>query len=47
MMTSQLEEIISYNDLMNSLESEEDHGENNVWKFWHITAHQGPLMPHD
>jgi hypothetical protein len=18
-----------------------------VWKFWHITAHQGPLMPHD
>jgi hypothetical protein len=28
----QFEEIVSYNDLMNSLESKED-GEGNVWKF--------------
>jgi len=38
----QYEEIVSYNNLLNSLESEED-GEANIWKFQRITAHQGPL----
>jgi hypothetical protein len=39
----QFEEIVSYNDLMNSLESEED-GKGDVWKFHRISAHQGPLL---
>ena len=40
------EEILSYSELMDSLESQED-GEGNVWKFRQITGHQGPLTHHD
>jgi hypothetical protein len=40
----QYEEIMSYNDL---LSSPEEDGENIVWKFKCISAHQGPLMPKD
>jgi hypothetical protein len=40
----QYEEIISYNDLINSLDKD---GENIVWKFRRITAHQGPLHSND
>jgi hypothetical protein len=40
----QLEEIVSYNDLLTSLEED---GENVVWKFRRITAHQGPLTQKD
>ena len=36
----QYEEIMSYNDLLSSLEED---GENIVWKFKCISAHQGPL----
>ena len=35
---------MSYNDLLSSLEED---GENIVWKFKCISAHQGPLMPKD
>jgi hypothetical protein len=43
----QYKEIVSYGDLLNSLESEED-GEDNVWKFRRITTgHQGPLSQND
>ena len=40
----QYEEIILYNDLINSLDKD---GENIVWKFRRITAHQGPLRSND
>jgi hypothetical protein len=40
----QFEEILSYNDLINSLD---ENGENIVWKFRRITAHQGPLAQKD
>jgi hypothetical protein len=40
------EEILSYSQLMDSLESQED-GEGNVWKFRRITGHQGPLLHYD
>jgi hypothetical protein len=41
------EEIfLSYSELMDSLESQED-GEGNVWKFRRITGHQGPLLSYD
>ena len=40
----QFEEIMSYNDLLRSLE---DDGEGIVWKFKRISAHQGPLTPKD
>jgi hypothetical protein len=42
----QYEEILSYSELMHSLESAED-GEGNVWKFRRITGHQGPLTQND
>ena len=42
----QFEEIVSYGDLLNLLESEED-GEENVWKFCQITGHQDPLTQND
>jgi hypothetical protein len=42
----QYEEILSYSELMDSLESVED-GEGNVWKFHQITGHQGPLTQND
>jgi hypothetical protein len=42
----QYEEILSYNEILNSLEAEED-GETKVWKFRWIKAHQGPLSQHD
>jgi hypothetical protein len=42
----QFEDIISYQELLDSLEAQED-GEGNVWKFRCITAHQGPLTQHD
>ena len=38
----QFEVILSYNDLINCLD---ENGENIVWKFRRITAHQGPLHP--
>jgi hypothetical protein len=37
----QFEEIMSYNDLLSSLE--EDGETNTVWRFRRITGHQGPL----
>ena len=40
----QFKEIMSYNDLLRSLE---DDGEGIVWKFKRISAHQGPLTPKD
>lgn len=40
----QFEEIMSYNDLKNSIEED---GESNVWKFRRITAYQGPLTQRD
>ena len=41
----QFEEVMSYNDLLASLEAD---GETDiVWKFRRITAHQGPLTPKD
>jgi hypothetical protein len=40
----QFEEIMSYNDLLSSLEED---GEGIVWKFRRISAHQGPLTPKD
>jgi hypothetical protein len=40
----EFEEIMSYNDLLNSLEED---GEGVVWKFHRITAHQGPLTQKD
>jgi hypothetical protein len=39
----EFEEILSYSELMDSLESQED-GEGNMWKFRRITGHQGPLL---
>ena len=42
----QFEELVSYGDLLDSLESEED-GEANVWKFCRITGHQGPPSQND
>jgi hypothetical protein len=42
----QHEEILSYSELMDSLESMED-GEGNIWKFRRITGHQGPLTKND
>jgi hypothetical protein len=41
----QFEEIMSYNDLLSSLE--EDVETNTVWCFQCITGHQGPLTPKD
>ena len=35
---------MSYNDLLTSLEED---GEDILWKFKRISAHQGPLMPKD
>ena len=40
------EEILSYSELMDSLESQED-GEGNIWTFHQITGHQGPLLSYD
>jgi hypothetical protein len=40
----QFKEIMSYNDPLSSLEED---GENIVWKFKCMSAHQGPLMPKD
>jgi hypothetical protein len=40
----QFEEILSYIDLLYSLD---ENGENIVWKFRRITAHQGPLTQKD
>jgi hypothetical protein len=41
----QFEEIMSYNDLLSSLEK---YGETDtVWRFQRITGHQGPLTPKD
>jgi hypothetical protein len=42
----QYEEIVSYYDLLNSLELEEA-GKGSVWKFQWITGHQGPLKQND
>jgi hypothetical protein len=40
----QYEDFMSYNDLLSSLKED---GENIVWKFKCISAHQGALMPKD
>jgi hypothetical protein len=40
------EEILSYSELMDSLESQED-GEGNIWKFHQITGHQDSLLSYD
>ena len=37
----QFEEVMSYNEVLNHIESDED--ETIVWKFKHITGHEGPL----
>ena len=38
------EELLSYNDIMNFIETS---GEDVIWKFKRITAHQGPLTQND
>ena len=41
----EFEEILSYGDIMNSIEKDEtEHG---IWKFKSITSHQGPLSKTD
>ena len=40
-----LEEILSYNEILDKLESED--GEDSIWKFKSLDAHQGPLKPGD
>ena len=42
----QNEEILSYNEILNSLQAEED-GEAKIWKCRWIEAHQGPLLQHN
>jgi len=37
------EEIMSYNDILVHIQWDED--SNIVWKFWHITSHEGPIKP--
>ena len=41
----QYEETLAYNDILQHLESTEE--DPVVWKFRHITSHQGPLRPTD
>jgi hypothetical protein len=42
------EEIVSYNEILEHLEQSADpDGEDAVWKFKRIFAHQGPLAPND
>jgi len=42
----QYEEILTYNEILNYIEQQDDDG-TKVWKFRHITAHEGPLKPSD
>ncbi len=43
---NQYEEILTYNEILNYIEQQDDNG-TKVWKFWCITAHEGPLKPSD
>ncbi len=42
----QYEEILSYNEILNYIEQQDDDG-TKVWKFLCITAHEAPLKPLD
>jgi len=42
----QYEEILSYNEILNFIEQQDDDG-TKLWKFRRITAHEGPLKPSD
>ena len=42
----QWEEIVAYNDLVQMIQDEGD-GEEGMWRFKEIQAHQGPLSPSD
>jgi len=42
----QYEEILSYNEILNYIEQQDDDG-TKVWQFCRITAHEGPLRPTD
>ncbi len=42
----QYEEILTYNEILNYIEQQDDDG-TKVWRFRHITAHEGPLKPSD
>jgi predicted AlkP superfamily pyrophosphatase or phosphodiesterase len=44
---NELEEIVSYNKLVSKLSLADDDDGSKVWKFCHITAHQGLLRPSD
>ena len=42
----QYEEILSYNEILNYIEQQDDDG-TKLWKFRRIIAHEGPLQPSD
>ncbi len=42
----QYEEILSYNEILNYIEQQDDDG-TRIWKFCRITAHEGPLKSSD
>jgi hypothetical protein len=44
---NELEEIMSYNKLVSKLSLADNDDDSKVWKFCHITAHQGLLKPSD
>ena len=39
----EVEDIISYNDIMNYIQRENNKEDSTLWKFQRIVAHQGPL----
>ena len=45
--SNQVEEVMTYSDVMNHLHQEANEGEDKVWSFRRILAHQGPLSRND
>jgi hypothetical protein len=43
----QYEELLSYNDIVDFINNDEQEENNRAWNFKKITAHEGPLKPND
>lgn len=46
-VNDEYEELLSYDQVLQYITSHENDNGEIIWKFRRITAHEGPLKPHD